>query len=249
MVTGDGAHLPTRPEVDRGAGEWQEAKGFRIYLADKEKIVQLISWHQISDEQEFYEALLFASTLIPKDKVRIALLSDGAHRVQNRMKEVFPEGEEVLDYYHCSEHIHTLANIQYEDDPEKQVAWIESTMSRLYYGEVKSVVHGLSIMKPSSKEAKEEIRKLKVYLMNNINRIDYDSASRSQFPLGSGAIESANKFICHVRMKRSGTWWYKINGNKMLRIRCAIANGNFDEVFEQYKSQKIGGAIKPGKMS
>ena len=249
VVAADGAHMPTRPEVGRrdgkrGAGEWQEAKGFRIYLATHNKIVQLVSWHQIGDDQEFKEALQFASTLIPQDRVRIALVSDGARWVQDRMKEVFPEGKEILDYYHCSEHIHAMAKVQYKDDEGKQALWIESTMARLYYGEVRGVLKGLSIMKPSSKDAKEEIRKLKGYLERNRDRINYASASKSQMPKGSGAIESANKFICHVRMKRSGAWWYKINGNKMLRLRCALANATFDKVFEKYKDRQVDGSIK-----
>jgi len=52
---------------------------------------------------------------------------------------------------------------------------------------------------------------------------------------GSGGIESANKFICHVRMKRSGAWWYIKNANKILRIRCAFFNNSFDKLFKSYK--------------
>jgi len=59
---------------------------------------------------------------------------------------------------------------------------------------------------------------------------------QGQDPRGSGAFESANKFICHVRMKRSGAWWHVINGNDMLRLRCSIYNGTFDDVFKQYKA-------------
>jgi hypothetical protein len=42
--------------------------------------------------------------------------------------------------------------------------------------------------------------------------------------LGSGGIESSNKFICHVRLKRSGAWWYEANSNHMLALRCAKYN-------------------------
>jgi hypothetical protein len=76
-------------------------------------------------------------------------------------------------------------------------------MARLYFGEVESVIWGLQRMKASSDLAAEEIRKLIGYLKNNAHRIDYDSFKRGQYPRGSGGIESANKFICHVRMKRS----------------------------------------------
>jgi hypothetical protein len=53
--------------------------------------------------------------------------------------------------------------------------------------------------------------------------------------MGSGGIESANKFICHVRLKRSGAWWYVTNANQRLALRCAKYHGTSDRVFERYR--------------
>ena len=94
-------------------------------------------------------------------------------------------------------------------------------------------------MEPKDDVAKEEIRKLIGYLANNRNRIHYKSDRKGGYPIGSGGIESANKFICHTRMKRSGAWWVEETGNEMLRIRCAIYNGTYDKVFEKYKQAKL----------
>jgi hypothetical protein len=240
VVAADGADVPTRPEATsradkRGPGVWKEAKGFRIYLVGQARIEQIMSWHQIATEEEFGEAIRFAATLIPVAQVRVALLGDGAKWLWTHMKAAFPTGKEILDYYHCSERIHKVAQIQYSQDQDQQALWIESTMVRLNFGEVESVIWGLQRMKPASAEAEDEIRKLIGYLKNNGHRINYRSFKRGQYPRGSGGIESANKFICHVRMKRSGAWWYVINGNKMLRLRCAFYNDTFDEVFARYK--------------
>jgi hypothetical protein len=51
-------------------------------------------------------------------------------------------------------------------------------------------------------------------------------------------MESANKFICHVRLKRSGAWWYEVNSNQMLALRCAKYNSTFHQLFERYQRQK-----------
>jgi hypothetical protein len=239
VVAADGAAVPTRPAPQsrsekRGAGEWKEAKGFRIYLVGQERIEQILSWHQIATEEEFGEALRFAATLIPVERVRIALLGDGAKWLWPHLQAAFPTGKEILDYYHCSERIHQVAKLQYaEQNP--QALWIEATMARLNCGEVASVIWGLQRMAPASVAAEDEIRKLIGYLHTNAHRINYRSFKRGQYPRGSGGIESANKFICHVRMKRSGAWWYVLNGNTMLRLRCAFYNETFDEVFARYK--------------
>ncbi len=59
-------------------------------------------------------------------------------------------------------------------------------------------------MQPKNNEAKEEIRKLIGYLNNNRERIHYKADRKDGYPIGGGGIESANKFISHTRMKRSG---------------------------------------------
>jgi uncharacterized C2H2 Zn-finger protein len=233
VVASDGAHLPTRRKAKRhekrGKGSWQEAKGFRVYLLSEGRIIHLASWHQIQDEQQFGKDLELVSSRIPQDAVRIALLGDGADWLWKHMIHYFPKGREILDYYHCVEHIQSLKGLE----------WIESTISRLFYGEISNVIGGLCRMDPKSSEAKEEIRKLMGYLKNNHERIHYRSDRAGGYPIGSGGIESANKYICHTRMKRTGAWWVKENGNEMLRIRCAIYNGTYDKVFERYKTEHL----------
>jgi len=238
VVATDGAHLPTRPlpgrEGKRGPGEYREAKGFRLYLLGAGKIVQLVSWHQIQDADSCAAALKTVAARIPVDLVRIALVGDGAPWLWRAMTEAFPTGREVLDYYHCSEHVHALAAAQYADEPAKGLQWVEATMARLYYGETGHVLGGLKRMKPRTNDVKEQIRKLVSYLQNNAHRIDYKYNRAGGYPIGSGGIESANKFICHVRLKRSGAWWLKENGNGMLALRCAIVNDTLDAAFSHY---------------
>src|SRR5438067_1613739 len=67
----DGADVPTRPETAkarrpgrkhqrakraRWQGQWREAKGFRFYLVDDDRIVHLLSGHQMQDDTELFAA-------------------------------------------------------------------------------------------------------------------------------------------------------------------------------------------------
>jgi hypothetical protein len=239
VVAAAGAAVPPRPAAQsrhekRGAGEGKEAKGFRRYLVGQERIEQILSWQQIATEEEFGEALRFAATLSPVERVRLALWGEGAKWLWTPLQAAFPTGKEILDYSHCSERVHHVAHLQYAEQ-NQQAGWIAATMARPNFGEVASVIWGLQRMAPASLEAEAEIRKLIGYLQTNAPRINYRAFKRGQYPRGSGGIESANKFICHVRLKRSGAWWYVLNGNTMLRLRCAFYNATFDEVFARYK--------------
>jgi hypothetical protein len=248
----DGAEVPTRPEIAQGrrpgrkktrakraqwSGEWREAKGCRFYLLADDRIVQVLSWHQVQTDEEMAAALrrVKAAGLIPEDQVRLCVIADGAPWIWKQVQRLFPSAVEILDYYHCCEHLHKVATLQYGDHPERQQTWDETTVARLFWGEVHGVIWGLQRMKPMDAQAAEEIAKLIGYLQRHQARLDYRFARKGGDPIGSGGIESANKFICHVRLKRSGAWWYVTHANQMLALRCAKYNGTFDRVFDRYR--------------
>ncbi len=43
----------------------------------------------------------------------------------------------------------------------------------------------------------------------------------------------------HIRLKRSGAWWYVERANVMLALRCAKYNGTFERVFDLYKQRTM----------
>jgi len=252
----DGADVPTRPETAKGRrpgrkkkrakrarwkGQWREAKGFRFYLVAGERIVHLLSWHQVQSDEELGEALrqVKEAGLIPEEDVRLCVIADGAKWIWKHVKVLFPSAVQVLDYYHCSGHLYNVAAVQFGDNPEIQTEWVEATVTRLFCGEVQAVITGLQHMEVKDAQAAEEIRKLTEYLTNNQGRVDYGFARKGGYPIGSGGIESAHKFIGHVRLKRSGAWWYVEKANQMLALRCAKYNGTFDRVFEAYKQKAL----------
>jgi len=252
----DGAFMPLRPDSARGRRpgqaryrarrarwhhEWREAKGFRFYLLNGERIVHVMSWHRLQSEHDLGEALkqVKEAGLIPEDTVRLCVICDGAEWLWKHVEHLFPDAVQVLDYYHCSEYLHRMAKVQY-DDPERAQEWVEATLTRLYLGKIGQVLGGLRRMQPAGDDARKAIDNCWVYLNEHRGRTTYRKLRKGGYPLGSGGMESANKFICHVRLKRSGAWWYEQSSNQMLALRCAKYNGTFDQVFTRFQRLKSG---------
>ena len=252
----DGAYVPSRPEQARGRRpgqarhrarrarwrhDWYEAKGFRFYLLDGDRIVHLLSWHQVQNEEDLGHALkqIKDAGLIPEETVRLCVIGDGADWIWKHVQALFPDACQVLDYYHCSEYLHKMAYAQYGQTLQA-LEWIESTLTRLYMGHVGAVLGGLRRMQPTSEEAAKAIDNCWIHLHKHRSRTHYGKVRRGGYPLGSGGIESSNKFICHVRLKRSGAWWYEASSNQMLALRCAKYNGTFNRVFARYRQEKLG---------
>jgi hypothetical protein len=249
----DGAYVPTRPDSARAPGEgqglkrakrarwrgqWRDAKGFRFYLLDGDRIVHLLSWHQVQNEEQLGEALaqVKAAGLIPEAQVRLCVVADGASWIWKHVQALFPHARQVLDYYHCAEYLHGVAKAHYGSSLQA-LEWVEATMTRLYVGKVGAVLGGLRRMQAQSPEAAKAITNCWEYLNEHRGRTAYRKLRRGGYPLGSGGIESSNKFICHVRLKRSGAWWYEANSNQMLALRCAKYNGTLDQVFVRYQQR------------
>src|SRR5688500_337446 len=108
----DGAQVPTRPDeagelIDaptryrarraRWKGGYQEGKGLRLYAFDAERIVHVLSWHQLQDDDAIGEALdqIKEKGLIPDDECRLCVIGDGAPLIWNQIQERFPQVRQV----------------------------------------------------------------------------------------------------------------------------------------------------------
>jgi hypothetical protein len=169
--------------------------------------------------------------------VRLCVVCDGAAWIWKQRLDVFPQARQVLDSYHCAEYLHKVAKAQYGQTVQA-LAWVEATLARLYMAKVETVLGGLRRMQPTSEEARTAIDNCWIYLNEHRGRTAYGQLRRGGYPLGSGGMESANKCICHVRLKRSGAWWYEESSNQTLALRCAKYNGTFGQVLRRAQDQK-----------
>ena len=88
-------------------------------------------------------------------------------------------------------------------------------MTRLSLGKVGLVLGGLTRMQAQSDAAAKAMANCWDSLDEHRGRTTDQKLRRGGYPLGSGGIESSNKCIGHVRLKRSGAWWYEVNSNQM----------------------------------
>jgi hypothetical protein len=253
VLGSDGAYVPTRPDSARERcpgqrpsrarraswhGQWRDAKGFRFSRMDEERLVHLRRWHQGHNEAQRGKALeqVKKAGVMPEEHVRLCVVCDGASGIWKHIKALFPSARQVLDYYHCKEYLHKVAQVQYESS-EQALEWVEATLTRLSLGKVGWGLGGGKRMKVASEEAAKAIANGWNYLHDHRNRTHYQKFRRGGYPIGSGGVASSNKFMCHVRLKRSGAWWYELNSNQMLALRCAKYNGTFDRVFARHQQR------------
>jgi hypothetical protein len=249
----DGAYVPTRPDSARQPcagqrrtrakrarwrGQWRDAQGFRFSLLDGERIVHGLSGQQGQNEEQLGEALtqVKEAGVMPEEQVRLCVVCDGAEWIGKQVQALFPHARQVLDSDHCAQYLHRVAQAPYGASVQA-VEWVEATMTRLSLGKAGLVLGGRQRMQAQSEEAAKAIANGWDYLHEHRGRTTYRKLRRGGYPLGSGGIESSNTFMCHVRLKRSGAWWYESNSNQMLALRCAKYNGTLAQVFVRYQQR------------
>jgi len=158
-------------------------------------------------------------------------VGDGAPWIVEKFEENFPAGQFLLDFYHVSEYLGKAAlSICGE---KKARTWLRRQQGRLLQNEWRKVLRALEghLEQPNT-SADLPVRDAHRYISERREHLDYASASRRGYPIGSGEIESGHRHVVQQRLKVPGAWWTKSNAERMLNLRTARSNG----IWEHYWS-------------
>ena len=151
----------------------------------------------------------------------IVVLGDGATWIRNMVEELFPDAQQILDFYHLCENVHTFAKSLFKSDGESK-SWAETICEKLKKSRYNEV---LSELETYPKKPNGCTVNLHGYITNNINNIDYATYLKKGYFIGSGAIESGNKLILQDRLKRAGMRWNKTTAQAMLTLKSKAESG------------------------
>lgn len=158
----------------------------------------------------------------------ILVLGDGAAWIWNVAADRWAEAEELLDFYHASEHLWELGRALY---PEGQVQkWVESRLHELRHGEEEEFLATIQGLKPRRGKVGKTIREQKNYFANQADRMNYEEIAQRGWPIGSGAVESA----CggkQGRFKRRGQFWTKAGVGHLEALMEARENNHWDQLW------------------
>ena len=224
----DGAAVNTRIKDENGSS-WRENKLGMVFTTDniytwtnkhgdKQRQIQKREYVSYIGSAEEFKKHLFACALNNGygRYEETVLLSDGATWIRNMREEVFPDAQQILDYFHLCENVNTFAKHCFGAEESQYKPWATNICEMLKDSQWP---HVLEILKKMAKPAQSPVD-LYVYISNNAKNIDYvDYLSKGYF-IGSGAIEGANKSVLHQRLKQSGMRWNTATAQCLLSLRA-----------------------------
>lgn len=231
----DGAALNTRYRDENGS-TWRENKLGMAFSSD-----DIYVWedkkgkprHQIQKRE--YISYLGSAAEFKKHFFALArrngygcyketvLLSDGATWIRNLKEELFPDAQQILDFFHLCENTHDFAKFLYRADERKAKTWAKEICGQLEDGKYEDVLKLLSAYKDITVPAGTV--NLYNYISNNKANINYPAYKKRGYFIGSGAIESGNKTVLQSRLKQAGMRWNPITAQYMLSLKAKEKSG------------------------
>jgi hypothetical protein len=126
-----------------------------------------------------------------------------------------------LDWPHLVHHLVDCGKRLLGDASPLLPTWTRTTTMLAWNGKIDTLLSELRELLHSDDIERPPVVDLLRYLVNNRNRIDYPRFRALGLPVGSGVIESAQKHVLQVRMKRAGQHWSTLRCPRMARLRAA----------------------------
>jgi len=167
---------------------------------------------------------------------KVIMVTDGANWLKKMKDDYFPEAVHILDWYHAVDHLWTTAHALFGVDNHAACEkWVTPLKDLLWKGKVGKVILYLSEEGLKSKNHQTVLFQLRGYYMSNQSSMKYNEYRRKGYFIGSGSIESANKYIVADRMKRAGMRWSLQHANALIWLRCKYYEEYWDEFWEKLK--------------
>ncbi len=153
---------------------------------------------------------------------RVQFIGDGAEWISNLWRQAFKDSILTLDFYHACEYLSDICKGIFEAGAATTAGFKKLKHKLMRYG-------GATLMRFLQREHADSINALDEkgktavkYLQNRVDYMNYGWLRKNHYYIGSGAVESACKFLVAARCKLAGMHWRHKNSAYIAAIRAAL---------------------------
>jgi len=155
----------------------------------------------------------------------VLVLADGARWIWTLAAEHFGARRELVDFYHASEHLWTVARLLESEGTAVAQTWGAARCHELRHEGVEPVRTALRDARATTADGRKLLRRERAYFRTNAARMDYPAAKAAGLPIGSGAVESLARHLVQLRLKRPGARWSRAGAQAILTLRAHLKSG------------------------
>jgi hypothetical protein len=233
LLSVDGAMVPLVK------GEWAEVRTLAIgdvttVQKKGQAVVQtqaLSYFSRLADADSFSRlALVETQRRGVETAEQVAAVTDGAEWIQHFIECHRPDATRILDFPHAAQRLSQLGQLPLVQSDPQASQWLTDQLHRLKHDGPHQVLEELRRLKKQAPEQPLLAENL-AYLEKRQAQMDYPTYQAQGWPIGSGAVESANKLVVEARLKGAGMHWSRSQVNPMLALRNVICSDRWAEAW------------------
>jgi hypothetical protein len=161
----------------------------------------------------------------------VAAVSDGAPWLQGVVDVYRRDAVRILDFPHALEHVALAGGAAFGLAPPGCHAWLAEQAHTLKHAAPEAVLEALRALPVAAAAdptaAAQARDQTLAYLEARLPMVQYAAFQAQGLPIGSGAVESANKLVVEARLKGSGMHWAHANVTPMVALRACRGSGRW----------------------
>jgi len=156
-------------------------------------------------------------------------VGDGGNGLREELAAQLPNLRFIYDQPHLREHLGDTAEAMGLSGDDR-ATWIECMVATADAGRSDQVLDELAAHRGRGKKRVGQLHKHLSRLADAVHYSDYRARG---WPIGSGEVESAHRYVPQKRLKLPGATWSPSTINPMLALRVVRANGWWDDFWQR----------------
>jgi hypothetical protein len=192
-------------------------------------------------EQMFTEA----SRRDPNHRRKWVVLVDGQpvqlKQIRQVMKQQKISAPIVLDFIHVLEYLWKAAYCFFDESSQEAEDWVKERALKILDGEASQVAAGIrrsSTKRNLNSKERENADKCSDYLLKYKSYLRYDKFLTAGYPIATGVIEGACRYLIKDRMDITGARWGLQGAEAVLKLRAIVSCNDFEEYFQFHKRKE-----------
>ena len=226
--------------------QWRGTKAKQQPRAQNKRL-----WANVRDEVQHVADEVVAETRKRLNgQSEVVFISDGDHRMREPMKKALatsadsgtplPKVTFIIDLIHALERLWTAAHALFGEGKPEVEPWVSKQFERLLSGKASQVAQ--SMRREATRRKLRANRRKKLdqaagYLRKYKNDMRYDQYLAKGYPIASGVIEGACKYLVKDRCECTGARWSVEGADALLKLRSIRLSGDWDDFWNYYVQQ------------
>ncbi len=174
----------------------------------------------------------------------VALVDGNRHQIDRIRAEARARSRTVpivVDFVHVLEYLWAATWCFHpEGDPAAQT-WVREHARRIlagHAGVVAAAIRRKATKQELDPDKRRNADRCATYLLNNKRWLDYPTALAAGWPIATGVIEGACRYLVKDRMDITGARWGLDGAEAVLKLRALISNGDFEDYWIWHLDQE-----------